>query len=169
METAEERGREFLNFVGENESRLRWNLAKNVSYDPDLFEDVFSYTVLRVYESIIKRGLHIKDYEQYFFTASRLNYIKTDERTRRRRAMLTRIEESPDRPEAEYVRRVPSIPQLVKELESLFGEEDTGIFMRFMKLKSQGRISYEEFARREGLQATRVAKLCGRIKRYLKH
>ena len=41
--TNEEHGQEFLQFVAKNEARLKKNLQKNITYNPDIFDDVFPF------------------------------------------------------------------------------------------------------------------------------
>lgn len=169
QKTPEERGREFLEYVGRSLHRLRHNLKKNISYDPDTLDDVFGYTVLRVYDAIVKRGVKVEDYEQYFYMSSRLNYIKTEERCRKRRARLTFVSSLPDVAEESPGLNACAVEELRKELESLFGKEITDLFFRFMEAKTTERISYRTFARREGLSPTFVARQIGNIKKYLRN
>lgn len=169
MKTAEERGREFLEFIAENVSRLRWNLSKNVIYDPNYFDDVFGYTVLRVYDAITERGLEVQDYEQYFFNASRLNYIKIKERADQKRNRNVDISDAPEiKDEPEDIQQ-PNLSLLKDELRELFGEVPSDIFFRFMKAKAENGDTYQTFAEREGMNAYKVSEICSRIKRYLRN
>ena len=158
-----------MEFVGTHNRRLRRNLRKNISYDADTFEDVFGYTILRVYDAIVKRGIEIDDYEQYFYMSSRLNYIKTEERTRKRRSRLMFLPSLPEVPEDTRQEHSCVVEDLRNELEGLFGEESAGLFFRFMEAKTRGRISYRTFARREGLSVGYVTREISGIRRYLKN
>lgn len=169
MKTAEERGREFLAFVGENVSRLKRNLLKNISYDPEYFEDVFSYTILRVYNSILKRGLDIKDYEQYFFQASRLNYIKIKGRSESQRNRQTALSDAYEVTGDDRMSSLPAIEDLQEELIPLFGASATDLFIRFIRAKIEDRTNYRDFAAREGLSESYVAGVCGKIRKYLRN
>ena len=75
INAAQKKGKEFLDFVVKNEKRLKKNLMKNITYDENIFDDVFHDTILKVYETIVTKGdeCNIKDYEQYFFIASKFN------------------------------------------------------------------------------------------------
>lgn len=169
MKTAEEKGREFLTYVGENATRLKWNLSKNVSYEPDLFEDVFSYTILRIYDSIVKRGLEIQDPEQYFFNASRLNYLKMQERSRRRSRRHIDINEAWDISEEKELHANSDLEKIKAELECIFGEESTRIYLGYMRAKTEGRISYKTYSERMGIEESKLARVCMNIKRYLRN
>ena len=72
--TNEEHGREFLKYVGDNIERLKHNLRKNITYDEDIFDDVIQDSIIKVYNAIMN-GTRIDDFEQYFFIASKFEYI----------------------------------------------------------------------------------------------
>lgn len=167
METAEERGRKFLQFVGENESRLRANLAKNVTFDRDLFEDVFSYTIIRVYDSILSKKVEVKDFEQYFFMASRNNYIKQQERRRKRSMRHTGINGLGDFPEEKEPPSAISLHQMREATEQRFGKRWSDIFFDYMALKSSRRINYKEYAGSLGIPTYHLSRTCINIKRFL--
>lgn len=80
----EKHGRDFLSYVAENEKKLKRNLAKNITYNPDIFEDVFNDTIVKVYTAITEKNTYIANFEQYFFMASKWVYVAEDDKTRRR-------------------------------------------------------------------------------------
>ena len=81
----EQHAREFLEYVAKNEKKLKKNLRKNITYDQFIFDDVFQDTILKVYNRIMK-GEIIKDFEQYFFIASKFQYINEDNKNKKRNA-----------------------------------------------------------------------------------
>ena len=81
--TNEEHGQEFLQFVADNEARLKKNLRKNITYNEDIFDDVFQDSIIKVYNAI-EKGARIKDFEQYFFIASKFCYINQDNKSKNR-------------------------------------------------------------------------------------
>lgn len=169
-ESAEERGRLFLKFIGENEQRLRRNLAKNVEYERDLFEDVFSYTVIRVYDSIRAGRAKVKDFEQYFYIASRHNYHKKRERERKRQNRLHSLVGINDRREEEAP-EAPQYPELTSLRSAVikeFGPVKTKLFFDFMKAKVRYGMTYSSYAIKHSIPTSRVSKVCISIKKYLR-
>ena len=82
--TNEEHGREFLEYVAKNEAKLKKNLRKNITYNPELFDDVFQDTIIKVHNAIMK-GQRIEDFEKYFFIASKFQYINEDNKDKKRK------------------------------------------------------------------------------------
>lgn len=82
--TNEEHGREFLEYVAKNEAKLKKNLRKNITYNPELFDDVFQDTIIKVHNAIMK-GQRIDDFEKYFFIASKFQYINEDNKDKKRK------------------------------------------------------------------------------------
>lgn len=64
--TAEEKGAAFLQWVADNEKEMRKALKKNCTYDPDIFDDVFSETIVNVYNTITKNNREIDNIKNYF-------------------------------------------------------------------------------------------------------
>lgn len=83
MNDLEQHGRDFLDFVAKNEKRLKKNLRKNITYDEDLFEDAYQNTILKVYDKIMS-GTYIDDFENYFFIASKWEFIGQQTKYRRK-------------------------------------------------------------------------------------
>lgn len=81
--TNKEHGDEFLKYVADNMDRLKHNLRKNITYDPDIFEDSFQDSIIRVYNAIMN-GSRIEDFEQYFFITSKFDYIVKDNKKKNR-------------------------------------------------------------------------------------
>ena len=169
MKTAEERGREFLEFIAGNREKLRRNLAKNVTFDAEIFEDVFSDTIVRVYDSIVDKGQEIKDYEQYFFMASRNNYIKRSERRRRLVSRLKGIHVAADHPDEDSATPLPELEEVKRNISDLFGQRESEIFFGYMAKKNEGRTNYKEYANELGIPTWHVTQICSKISRYLKN
>ncbi len=85
-EEAVQHGRDFLDFVVKNDKQLRKNLYKNVTYDGDIFDDVFQTAIVKTYNVIVNKKKEIKDFEQYFFIACKFEYINCDNRKKKRLA-----------------------------------------------------------------------------------
>ena len=79
------RAGEFLHFIAENRAELWRAVRKNITYDPNLFDDAMAAAVVKVYNAI-ESGRDVADFKQYFFMAAKWEYINTDNATRRRKA-----------------------------------------------------------------------------------
>lgn len=139
---------EFLQFVADNEKRLKQNLKKNVTYDPDIFDDVFQTTIIKIYNSIVKNDLRIDNFEKYFFIGSKFEYINTDNKRKNLRNLTvdetsahTLIEEETEDRSEEISKIYKSTEQYLKET---YGEQRTEIFLAYYWLRIQtGRTSYK--------------------------
>ena len=75
------RGREFLCFIADNEAELKRAVRKNITYDPELFDDAFHTAIVKVYNAI-ESGRDVADFKQYFFITAKWEYINRDNRSR---------------------------------------------------------------------------------------
>ncbi len=78
------RGREFLDFVATNEAALRRAVKKNITYDPEIFEEAFVAATIKVHDAL-EQGREIRDLKNYFFITAKWEYINRDNRSRRAR------------------------------------------------------------------------------------
>lgn len=169
--TAEEKAREFLSYAGLHHDRLRHNLAKNVCYDPELFENAFQETIIRVYDAILRNDPDIKDYEKYFFMASRKWYITLSEREKKRNlresGAITDIASTEG--DGKAFRMPATLAEVRKEIESTFGEAACSLFMDYMLTQIRGRISYKKFEEESGIPSARVKDVVFNIRKHLRN
>lgn len=76
------RGREFLDFVATNEAELKRAVRKNITYDPEIFDDAFHTAIVKVYNAI-EAGRDVSDFKQYIFISAKWEYINRANRSRR--------------------------------------------------------------------------------------
>lgn len=167
--TAEEKARDFMNYIARHHERLRRNLAKNITYDRDVFEDAFQDTVVRIHDAILRNDPEISDYEKYFFQASRKRYITLSNRSRQRmkrhipedQADLRKLIEEPGDP-----------PATVEDIRSLvsckFGSEQANLFIDYLQSKTRGRTNYRTFGMQTGIPGIRVKEVVSYIRQYLR-
>ena len=74
---------DFYDYLTFNDAQIRKEILKNITYDPELFDDVYNDTVIKVAEAITKREKDIKDIRFYFFISCKQNYINAQNRKRR--------------------------------------------------------------------------------------
>lgn len=180
--TNEEHGREFLEFVAKNEARLKKNLQKNITYNPDIFDDVFQESILKVYNAI-ENGARIKDFEQYFFIASKFCYINTDNKVKARQKSDDRdayVSIDEDERFAEYdnawqikEERNERINELMrylsKRLNDVFSPRECDIFLIYYRLKSEkAGVSYKKLAKILEIDVKEVTNIIQRVKKWVK-
>jgi RNA polymerase sigma factor (sigma-70 family) len=175
----EEHGQEFLQFVADNEARLKKNLKKNITYNPDIFDDVFQDTIIKVYDRIMK-GVIIKDFEQYFFIASKFQYINEDNKVKKRLKVEDREIDTDDDRFAEddnawkiKEERNENINDLFKflskRLNEVFTPAEADIFLIYYRLKSEkAGISYKKMTKITGRSFSEISQIIQRCKRFIK-
>lgn len=177
--TNEEHGQEFLQFVADNEARLKKNLKKNITYNPDIFDDVFQDTIIKVYDRIMK-GTIVKDFEQYFFIASKFQYINEDNKVKKRLKVEDReIDTDDDRfaeedngwkIKEERNERINELFRfLSKRLNEVFSPAEADIFLIYYRLKSEkAGISYKKMTKITGRSFSEISQIIQRCKRFIK-
>ena len=178
----EEHGQEFLQFVAANEERLKKNLRKNITYNPDIFDDVFQDSIIKVYNAI-EKGARIKDFEQYFFIASKFCYINADNKVKNRMKQDDR-EIFPDIDQDERFaeedngwqikedrnNRINELMRyLSKRLNEVFSPRECDIFLIYYRLKSEkAGVSYKKLAKILETDVKEVTNIIQKIKSYIK-
>lgn len=180
--TNEEHGQEFLEFVAKNEARLKKNLQKNVTYNPDIFDDAFQESIIKVYNAI-ENGARIKDFEQYFFIASKFCYINVDNKVKARQKTDDRdayVSIDEDERFAEYDNawqikedRNERINELMKylsqRLNEVFSPKEADIFLIYYRLKSEkAGVSYKKLAKILEIDVKEVTNIIQRVKKWVK-
>ena len=180
--TNEEHGQEFLKFVAKNEVRLKKNLRKNITYNEDLFDDVFQDSIIKVYNAI-EKGARIKDFEQYFFIASKFCYINADNKMKNRqknddREIFSDIDQ--DERFAEFdnnwqikEERNNRINELMKylsqRLNEVFSPRECDIFLIYYRLKSEkAGVSYKKLARILETDVKEVTNIIQKVKAFVR-
>jgi len=175
----EEHGQEFLQYVADNEARLKKNLKKNITYNPDIFDDVFQDTIIKVYDRIMK-GVTIKDFEQYFFIASKFQYINEDNKVKKR----LKVEDSEFEPDDDRFaeedngwkikeERNENINELFrflsKRLNEVFTPAEADIFLIYYRLKSEkAGISYHKMVKITGRKFSEISQIIQKIKKFIR-
>lgn len=175
----EEHGQEFLQFVAKNEARLKKNLQKNITYNPDIFDDVFQDTIIKVYNAI-EKGARIKDFEQYFFIASKFQYINEDNKVKKRlKAEDGSIDGEDERLavdddawkiKEERNERINELFRfLSKRLNEVFSPAEADIFLIYYRLKSEkAGISYHKMTKITGRKFSEISQIIQKIKRFIR-
>lgn len=175
----EEHAREFLEYVAKNEARLKKNLRKNITYNENIFDDVFQSTIIKVYDRIMK-GTVIKDFEQYFFIASKFEYINEDNKIKKRQKVEDREIDTDDDRFAEEdnawkikEERNENINDLFKflskRLNEVFSPAEADIFLIYYRLKSEkAGISYHKMVKITGRKFSEISQIIQKIKKFIR-
>lgn len=175
----EEHAREFLEYVAKNEARLKKNLRKNITYNENIFDDVFQSTIIKVYDRIMK-GTVIKDFEQYFFIASKFEYINEDNKIKKRQKVEDREIDTDDDRFAEddnawkiKEERNENINDLFKflskRLNEVFSPAEADIFLIYYRLKSEkAGISYHKMVKITGRKFSEISQIIQKIKKFIR-
>lgn len=175
----EEHAREFLEYVARNEARLKKNLKKNITYNENIFDDVFQNTIIKVYDRIMK-GTVVKDFEQYFFIASKFEYINEDNKIKKRQKVEDREIDTDDDRFAEEdnawkvkEERNENINDLFKflsnRLNEVFTPAEADIFLIYYRLKSEkAGISYHKMTKITGRKFSEISQIIQKIKKFIR-
>ena len=181
--TNEEHGQQFLEFVAKNEKRLKKNLMKNITYNEDIFDDVFQDSIVKVYNAI-ENGARIKDFEQYFFIASKFCYINVDNKNKQKIKQMDRdlygdIDQderfgSEDNQWEKREEKSNKINELFKQLSDILNREfsprEADIFLIYYRLKSEkAGVSYKKMAKILDTDVKEISQIIQKVKKYVKN
>lgn len=159
----------FLEFCAANGERLRRNLRKNITFDVEIFEDVFADSIVKCYDSIVRRRVRIKSFENLIFLASKNNYIQAQNRRRKAAAAALPADAARETPHEE-----DDGPTAAERLESArsaiastFGEGHAEIFMLYWAEKAEGGDGSMAAASR-GWEHAVCRRECERMRRWLR-
>lgn len=144
---------DFWKYVTDNEKQIKKEVAKNITMDTELFDDVYQDTIIKVAEAI-QNGKDVNDLRFYFFISFKNNYIQSQNKKRKEKKLLhydtSMLNDMLDEAYTEERNnKINMLFDIMREiLEENFSERDVDIYTIYMKLKSgKNRISYEKFAK----------------------
>lgn len=164
-ETNEEKAQNFLRYVASNKEELKNNLKKNITYNPEIFDDVFSETIIKIYNSILKNGTDIEDYKQYFFISSKWTYALRDNNFKKEQNQSVRnyfdnhdISNECDIESKEREELLKdTFSKFVKILKDNFQEEDVKLFLYYYKKKVKGKYTLKQLKQDSGLRQIEIS------------
>lgn len=170
----EDKAKDFLNYVAKNEKELKFILAKNVTYDKDIFDDVFNDTIIKVYNSILKNGTEVKDYKNYFYMALKWQYVLQHNRLTKYKSSSVRdyfdnndiiIEEETE--EERFEKIVDTIEIIKNEIKEKYGEWYTTVFFEYYTCKATEGCSYQKLAAKLGITVKQIQMIIQEIKKFV--
>lgn len=187
---------DFFHYVIEHEKELKYALRKNITYDPDLFDDVTADTIIRIAEYIMNKGVYIKDFKGLFFISAKRQYIAEQNKKRERegkenRTLFTNMAEDYMKTEKqedinsyldlvecddevlEHEKKADNTHKLFKyledELNGHFEGNEVDIFLIYFRLKSEKKgISYKKLADIMDKDVKYITRTIVKIKKYIK-
>lgn len=75
---------DFMLYVWNNLDDLNYALRKNITYDPDIYDDVTADTLCRIGEYIVNKKVYIKDFKAMFFLSAKRQYVAEQNKKRDR-------------------------------------------------------------------------------------
>ena len=184
----EEHVQEFFDWLTDKENyRLaRKALAKNITFDEEIFDDAFQTAIVRTANNILSNGAYISDFQNYFFMCCKFIYIDMDNKKKNRYKKedsdyFMNIWTNNDKKVMpcdyqQYYRdicidnsnavlekeamddRIRELFKFIHErLEETFTPQEVDIFMLYYRLKSEGKgISYKNLAQIMGVATNRI-------------
>lgn len=164
----------FLVWYAENQNEIKRALRKNITFDEELFEDILSDSLIKVYEKI-KTGTEVKSYKDYLFISAKWNFINEQNKLRKRQKQHDRDFLSYGDIEDEINirdKRVTAINTLYKYIadyiEDYFPSNEVDLFIIYMKLKSESSsMSYQKMSDITGQPVSYITKTIKKIKEFV--
>ena len=78
----EQHKNDFMLYVWNNLDALNYAIRKNITYDPEIYDDVTADTLVRIAEYILRKHVYIKDFKGMFFLSAKRQYIAEQNRKR---------------------------------------------------------------------------------------
>ena len=171
----EEKARDFLNYVAKNEKELKYILAKNVTYDKDIFDDVFNDTIIKVYNSIKKNGTEVSDYKNYFYISLKWQYILQFNRNKSYTCKTVRdyfenndIIEEVEEKENKFNAVIETLDIIRNDIIEQYGEWYTTVFFEYYTCKATEGCSYKKLATKLGTSIKQIQEVIKTIKEYIR-
>lgn len=166
---------DFYEYLSKNDATIKYELRKNITYDDELFDDVYSSTVIKVHDAI-ERGRNIEDIRMYFFMAFKFNYIQTQNKQRKIKSAGTVVPvESIDAFDTEYDEGQYDTMEaffrfMERRLSEFFDEFEVSLFVIYFRLKcGKGRISYRKLSEITGLSQGIVVSIIQKLKSFVRN
>ena len=175
---------DFYTYISNNYEQTRYEVLKNVTYDEELFDDVYNDTVIKVAD-IIMQGKEIEDIRYYFFISLKWNYINAQNKKRKERNMLSNaalqsnvertnelrdVADTDTYSEERYEKVMELWDYISKRLEKEFNPAEVDIYLIYYKLKCSGRsLSYRKLSDITGIPVKEITNIIQRIKHMVRN
>lgn len=172
--TAQEKGAAFLEWISDNERELKKAVRKNITFDPELFDDVFAEAIINVYNTITANNSEIKNLKNYFFLAFKWQYQMRQNQWRKRRDASVRgivhnldVYDEVEDEQAKDTDITEAIKAMREVLTEQFGKRNTEIFFTYWTDKVKASTSYDKIGASYGLTADEVGRILVAMRKYV--
>ncbi len=172
--TAEEKGAKFLQWIADNEKEMRHALKKNCTFDPEIFDDVFSEAIINVYNTIVKNNQEIANIKNYFFLACKWQYQMRQNQHRKHIESAVRDnwhkltfiytdidEDAKERDIAD------ALTKIKETLTDEFGEVNTEMFFYYWQGRVRNDMNYKMIAQKYNLTNNAVKRITNQMRDFV--
>lgn len=180
MNNREETARRFLNWIADsrNEKEMKKALAKNITYNSDIFNDIYQDSIVKVYNSIMN-GNEVKDFKNYMYITLKFNYIQKDNQIKNRKKIEVSLTDNKqidviDNSDLEFEEfKDNSIKNAMNDLKDIllsnFSYQEISLFFKYLRLKEiRYNIGYKELSEMTGTTIKYVSNLIPRMKKWIR-
>lgn len=189
----EQHKNDFMLYVWENLEELNRCIRKNITYDPDIYDDVTSNTLVRIAEYIVRKQQYIRDFKNMFFLSAKREYIAEQTKKRERQknsnrdfldnvyngeekrnkadtAVFYRLVDNNTTPDEIAAERTHKLFRYLEDkLNETFDGNEVDIFLIYFRLKSERKgISYKKLASIMDKDVKYITKTIVKIKKYIR-
>ncbi len=189
----EQHKNDFMMYVWENLEELNRCIRKNITYDPDLYDDVTSSTLVRIAEYIVRKQQYIRDFKNMFFLSAKREYIAEQTKKRERiknsnrdffdniyngeekrnkadTAVFYKLVDNDTTPDEIAAERTHKLFKYLEDkLNENFDAIESDVFLIYFRLKSEKKgISYKKLASIMDKDVKYITKTIVKIKKYIR-
>lgn len=189
----EQHKNDFMMYVWENLDELNHAIRKNITYDPDIYDDVTSNTLCRLGEYIVNKKQYIRDFKNMFFLSAKREYIAEQTKKRERiknsnrdffdniyngeekrnkadTGVFYRLVDDSEHPEETKAERTHKLFRYLEDkLNENFDGNEVDIFLIYFRLKSEKKgISYKKLSEIMDKDVKYITKTIVKIKKYIR-
>ena len=168
---------DFYQYIIRNETQLKQEVRKNITYEEELFDEAYSDTIVKVANAILVNHKVIEDFRYYFFISFKQNFIQLQNKKRKIDKLKTYgfkdceglIIENFDN-EERYERIRILFKWLADYLEQHFPPNEVDIYIVYYFLKvGKNRVSYQKMADIYDVELKYITNVIQNIKRFVKN
>lgn len=190
----EQHKNDFMMYVWENLDELNHAIRKNITYDPDIYDDVTSNTLCRLGEYIVNKKQYIRDFKNMFFLSAKREYIAEQTKKRERQKNSNRdffiniymgLEKKENKDDLGHYYTMTTddvydgdvkaekthklFKALEEKLNDNFDGNEVDIFLIYFRLKSEKKgISYKKLSEIMDKDVKYITKTIVKIKKFIR-
>lgn len=163
-------GKEFLAFAAANKARLLKGLRKNVGCSKEEAGDAYADALLAIHETIMEKGVKVKDFERYFFRAVNFAYLRKEAKDQSRLKAERKMKEGEDFVEEEEEETAADKIEILREfLCKTYDRRRADIFLDYMRIRTSGVFySYRAHSHETGIPRRELEVTIRNIRAYLR-